>query len=146
MRKLEDLIVKYGNPVFETEIEQDKTMVDEDLHDITDIPIKVIAFLLPIDTRNTNLVNKYIVFCKFGDDNNWYANVGKSSLIKLLLDAKLKTCDWKRSFDGHFNISCVEESKERANGEFKQDNKIKSTKWNFKYCPYCGLLINVHNG
>ncbi len=135
MRKLEDLIKKYGQPVFETEIEQDKTMVDEDLHDITDIPVKVIAFLLPIDPRNTNLVNKYIVFCKFGDDNNWYANVGKSSLIKLLLDIKLNTCGWKYDEDiDSYNTNCGQ-SFFFATGNAK-DNK-------FNVCPFCGMKINA---
>jgi hypothetical protein len=52
-------------------------------------------------------------------------------------------CKWIRSFDGHFNISCVNETGERANGNFKPDNKFQHTTWNFKYCPYCGKEIKV---
>jgi hypothetical protein len=54
-----------------------------------------------------------------------------------------KTCNWVRSFDGHFNISCADETGERANGNFKPDQKLKGTKWNFKYCPYCGGVIEL---
>lgn len=48
-----------------------------------------------------------------------------------------KKCYWVRSFDGHFNISCANETNERANGQFKNG------KWNFIYCPYCGRKIEV---
>jgi len=52
-------------------------------------------------------------------------------------------CIWDRVFDGHFNISCVNQTGERANGNFKPDNRICTTTWNFKYCPYCGKEIRV---
>lgn len=48
-------------------------------------------------------------------------------------------CKWIRAFDGHFNISCVNETHERANGNFR--DKDKGSKWHFKYCPYCGKKI-----
>lgn len=48
-------------------------------------------------------------------------------------------CEWTRSFDSHFNISCVNETGERANGNFK--GKDKGAKWEFKFCPYCGKEI-----
>jgi len=54
-----------------------------------------------------------------------------------------KKCKWLRIFDGHFNISCVFENHERANGNFKPDKKVTNTKWNFKYCPYCGKEIEI---
>jgi len=49
------------------------------------------------------------------------------------------TCKWLRVFDGNFNIGCVNETKERANGNFK--GKEKGAKWEFIYCPYCGKKI-----
>jgi len=50
-------------------------------------------------------------------------------------------CNWGRSFDGHINMSCADESKQRANGNFK--GKENGAKWEFIYCPYCGGLINM---
>ena len=61
----------------------------------------------------------------------------KSELIEPLEAA---ACTWARAFDGHFNISCP--SGERANGQFKPDNNYQ-TKWNFKFCPYCGRPIEL---
>jgi len=56
--------------------------------------------------------------------------------IKALEIGEIKLhCKWIRAFDGHFNISCVEETGERANGNFK------GGKWDFKNCPYCGKII-----
>jgi hypothetical protein len=55
----------------------------------------------------------------------------------------MKTCKWLRAFDGHFNISCVNETKQRANGEFKSDTQYKTAEWDFKFCPYCGGEIIV---
>ena len=52
-------------------------------------------------------------------------------------------CEWVRVFDGHFNIGCVNETGQRANGNFKRDNQTSDTKWDFKYCPYCGREICV---
>ena len=52
-------------------------------------------------------------------------------------------CNWSRKFDGHFAISCVDENGKRANGSFKPDDTVKETKWDFKYCPYCGEEIKV---
>ena len=46
-------------------------------------------------------------------------------------------CKWVKGFDGHFNISCVGETGQRANYDFKGRN----AKWEFKYCPYCGREI-----
>jgi len=51
-------------------------------------------------------------------------------------------CEWMRQFDGHFNISCVNETKERANGDFHSSNVYKS-RWSFKFCPYCGNRITI---
>lgn len=55
-------------------------------------------------------------------------------------------CYWYRQFDSHFQIGCVNKTHERANGNFKPDNRIKNTKWDFKYCPYCGKKIKVIEG
>jgi hypothetical protein len=55
------------------------------------------------------------------------------------------TCEWFRSFDGHFNISCANETNHRANGEFHSDRAIRETKWDFSFCPYCGRKIQIHN-
>ena len=54
-----------------------------------------------------------------------------------------ETCEWNRKFDGHFSIGCANQTGERANGNFKPDFKLKDTKWNFKYCPYCGKEIKI---
>ncbi len=51
------------------------------------------------------------------------------------------TCNWVRAFDSHFNISCVNKTGERANGNFK--GKTEGAKWEFIYCPYCGRKIEV---
>lgn len=56
----------------------------------------------------------------------------------------LEKCEWVRAFDSHFNISCVGETGERANGNFKGEDR----RWDFKYCPYCGkkiVLIKVEH-
>jgi hypothetical protein len=52
-------------------------------------------------------------------------------------------CTWVRAFDGHFNISCANETRERANGNFK--GKEQGATWEFTFCPYCGKQIQVHN-
>jgi hypothetical protein len=57
----------------------------------------------------------------------------------------MKYCRWYRKFDGHFTLDCTNETGQRANGNWKSDKKIKETKWNFKYCPYCGKEIKVNN-
>lgn len=57
-------------------------------------------------------------------------------------------CEWIRAFDGHFNIGCVNETGHRANAEFKSCSKFKSSRWDFKFCPYCGkeiIIIEVKN-
>jgi hypothetical protein len=57
---------------------------------------------------------------------------------------KNNNCLWSRStLDGHFNITCP--LGKRANGDFKPDKVIPETKWDFKYCPYCGRVIEVTN-
>ena len=48
-------------------------------------------------------------------------------------------CEWIKAFDGHYNISCVDETEKRANGNFKGIN----AKWQFTYCPYCGRKIQI---
>ena len=50
-------------------------------------------------------------------------------------------CKWTRSFDNHFNISCVSKTGERANGNFK--GKDIGAKWEFIFCPYCGGEIEL---
>jgi hypothetical protein len=52
----------------------------------------------------------------------------------------MEYCTWVRVFDGHFNISCCNETGERANGQFK--GKEFGAKWEFIYCPYCGRKIS----
>ncbi len=54
-------------------------------------------------------------------------------------NSKHVKCIWTRAFDGNFNISCVKETKQRANGNFK--GKADGAKWEFVYCPYCGKEI-----
>ena len=49
-----------------------------------------------------------------------------------------KSCKWQRAVDGHFNISCVNETGLRGNGAFRGT-------WNFIYCPYCGGRIREPN-
>lgn len=46
-----------------------------------------------------------------------------------------KSCNWTRSFDYHYNLSCANETNERGNYEF-------NNKWKFIYCPYCGGKID----
>ena len=53
------------------------------------------------------------------------------------------TCEWMRCFDGHFSIGCVNKTGQRANGNFKRDKNVADTKWDFKYCPYCGKEIKI---
>ncbi len=48
-------------------------------------------------------------------------------------------CKWVRVFDGHFNIGCVDENGQRANGNFK--GKAFGATWEFVFCPYCGKRI-----
>ena len=50
-------------------------------------------------------------------------------------------CTWTRSFDGHFNISCADQTGERANGNFK--GKKDGATWEFLFCPYCGNEIEI---
>ena len=54
-------------------------------------------------------------------------------------ELKNRTCEWTRAFDQNFNISCVNETGERANGNFK--GKDIGAKWEFIFCPYCGGKI-----
>jgi hypothetical protein len=75
-------------------------------------------------------------------DASRLANKEIERLRNLLPDGGGK-CDWRRSFDGHFNISCANETNQRGNGQFLPDEKIKTTKWNFKHCPYCGKEIRA---
>jgi hypothetical protein len=55
----------------------------------------------------------------------------------------VQLCTWVRAFDGHFNISCANETGERANGNFK--GKDQGATWEFVFCPYCGNKIDVYN-
>jgi len=54
-----------------------------------------------------------------------------------------KFCEWARNFDDNFSIDCGRGNNRRANGDFKPDEKILNTKWNFLYCPYCGKEIKI---
>jgi hypothetical protein len=51
-------------------------------------------------------------------------------------------CIWVRSLDEHFNISCVNKTKQRGNKQFK--SITGASQWNFKYCPYCGREIKIN--
>lgn len=53
-----------------------------------------------------------------------------------------KFCEWTRSFDGHFNIGCANETNTSGNGNFKSSGHWIA-KWEFKHCPYCGLEIQI---
>ena len=144
MRTLEALRERFGQEVFTFSPDQDKSMIDEDLHDITDIPVEIKVFNLKTNRRSTNMFKKYITASNFEiDQNKWYVNSdeGRDVLIKMLLDKK-ETCTWTRAFDNHFNISCVNETGERGNGNFK--GKDKGAKWEFAYCPYCGRKIKEY--
>jgi len=55
----------------------------------------------------------------------------------------MKKCEWLRSFDGHFGISCVNETGQRASGKFHPDDSMKNTDWHFTFCPYCGGKIEI---
>ena len=55
----------------------------------------------------------------------------------------MKICGWVRQFDGHFAIACFNKTGERANRSWKPDRHIKETRWNFKFCPYCGGEIYI---
>ena len=50
-------------------------------------------------------------------------------------------CIWVFAFDGNYNISCP--SGQRANGNFKPPAPEYKTKWDFKFCPYCGREILI---
>jgi hypothetical protein len=50
-------------------------------------------------------------------------------------------CIWSRSFDEHFVVSCNNIT--RASREFKPCEKIKNTKWDFIFCPFCGQKIKI---
>lgn len=57
-------------------------------------------------------------------------------------------CKWYKKFDGHYSIDCSDWNGKRANGNFKKypyDNIgiQPETKWDFKYCPYCGNEIKI---
>ena len=59
----------------------------------------------------------------------------------------MDNCIWNRKSDSHFSIGCViKKNGLKANKNFKPDNKNKKTKWNFKYCPYCGKEIEIMEG
>lgn len=62
--------------------------------------------------------------------------------IKEIEAVKNRVCEWTRAFDGHFNISCTDETNKRANGNFKGTDNIYA-KWEFYYCPYCGGKIEI---
>lgn len=80
---------------------------------------------------------RYLV--KWKDGSESYYDVEKGSDIHVQSSDLL--CTWTRAFDGHFNITCP--SGMRANRTFKKDRKHKDTRWDFKYCPYCGREISV---
>jgi hypothetical protein len=84
------------------------------------------------------------IYLTSGENQSDYVNKLADELITLIRADILedKTCEWHRAFDGHFNISCVDETKERANGNFKPSDGY-SSKWNFTYCPYCGGKIKA---
>jgi hypothetical protein len=56
-----------------------------------------------------------------------------------------KNCTWYKKFDGHYSISCANETNQRANGEFHPyiHKKGHKTRWQFIYCPYCGGKIII---
>ena len=53
-----------------------------------------------------------------------------------------KKCKWIRAFDNHFNIGCVNETKQRGHGHFKSCKDMHAM-WEFIYCPYCGMEIEL---
>lgn len=69
--------------------------------------------------------------------NEYLCDYTQEERIKLIEDyAKdSKKCNWTMAFDGHYNLSCANETNERGNHEF-------NNKWKFKYCPYCGGKID----
>lgn len=57
-------------------------------------------------------------------------------------------CNWYKKFDGHYTLDCTDIHGNRANGNFKpypfnNMGEQPKTKWDFKYCPYCGRIINI---
>ena len=50
-------------------------------------------------------------------------------------------CEWTQSFDGHYNLGCVNETGKRGNQRFLYGEKNGNLCWDFKYCPYCGNKI-----
>lgn len=77
------------------------------------------------------------------DDVKQVCQAHYQQMVESMVDMGHKNCTWVRSFDGHFNISCVNETGERANGSFKKCGRYPETKWDFKYCPYCGGEIEI---
>ena len=77
----------------------------------------------------------------------WVEEIPDSEHPILGLTLKV-TCEWRKTFDGHYSIDCVDKHGLRANGNFKAypwDNlgNQPQTKWEFTYCPYCGKKIVV---
>ena len=60
-----------------------------------------------------------------------------------MVERSKNVCNWTRVFDGNFNISCVNDTGKRANGNFKRDEKWSETEWDFDFCPYCGNKIST---
>lgn len=85
--------------------------------------------------------------CIVVDGESIYASDIVTILLNIKRDCeryeKKNTCKWLRQFDGHFAIGCADKSKERANGNFHPDKHFIGAKWNFKFCPYCGNLIEI---
>ena len=49
------------------------------------------------------------------------------------------SCIWTKAFDANFNISCANETGQRASSHFKG----VYGKWQFTFCPYCGGKIKT---
>ena len=133
MRNIQQIIEKYGNPVFEMDVEQDKSMIDKDLWEISDIPSSIKAFLLHNDKRNTNLFNKYIVFCNYDNKDEWHPNSGKAILAREYIELKTENCFWKYDEDLDIYDSSCGDSFYFGTGNIKDNN--------FIYCPRCGKRI-----
>lgn len=89
MRSFEKVVARFGSPIFTIEPDQDKSMYDESIHEIVDIPLKVFVFLRPENKHNDKMFHKYITFSMYKEDGYMYHQDANEMLVRYFLDKHL---------------------------------------------------------
>jgi len=91
-RKLKQIQERYGEERFIFNPPQDKSMINEEWHEIVDIPVEVRVYKMKENRESTAMFRKYITASRFDNsDDVWYMNHsdGNAVLLRMLLDKEV---------------------------------------------------------